>query len=51
MLDLYLLSIISFSLIGGLFAFRLARKAYRNAAMDAHACKVMQLDHERTDQP
>lgn len=50
MADFYLLSIIGFGLLGGLFTFRLARRVYRNAAMDAHCRKVMmRLDHDRAD--
>lgn len=47
MLDFYLLSIIGFGFLGGLLALRLARKVYRNAAMDAHCEKIMRLDKER----
>lgn len=49
MLDFYLLSIIGFSLIGGLYALRLARKAYcRDDAMTVHACKVAGLNQSRS---
>jgi hypothetical protein len=51
MLDFYLLSIVGFVLIGGLFAFRLARKVYLNAAMDAHCQRVMSFDKERAGHP
>lgn len=50
MLDFYLLSMIGFGLLGGLIALRLARKAYcQDTAMEANACKVMQLDRSGAD--
>ncbi len=48
MLDFYLLSIVGFGLIATALGFRIARRVYRNAAMDAHCKKVMvRLDQDR----